>query len=118
MYRKSREVYEQVQCLPSEEIFCKILAYAFHYHRAVARFGSLNWQLRKRLRDGNPDQELQKYCIVDPDMTILFKVLGTVRPLGIWNTEGMSVNMKWPIEFPTKNQLKVFLARLIIKRRK
>ena len=50
-------------------------------------------------------------CRVDEDQLIMFKTLASLRNLGIRG------EMQYDIEFPTKNQLKVFLAKKITKYR-
>ena len=43
----------------------------------------------------------------------MFDLIGTMRALGLRKN-----NVRFDIEFPTRNHLKVFLARLIVKRRR
>ena len=50
---------------------------------------------------------------MDADYVEMFKLISTMRSLGF-----RSEKVKFDIEFPTRNHLKVMLARLIIKRRR
>ena len=52
-------------------------------------------------------------CAEDADFVEMFRLIGTMRSLGF-----RSERCKFDIEFPTRNHLKVFLARLIAKRRR
>ena len=50
-------------------------------------------------------------CQVDEDEHIMFKMISSVKTLGIRG------DIQYDIEFPTRNQLKVFLAQHISKYR-
>ena len=51
-------------------------------------------------------------CYKDPDYVEMFKLINSMRGLGLQRETA-----RFDIEFPTRNHLKVFLARLIYKRR-
>ena len=68
-------------------------------------------------------------CVKDPDIVTMFKLIGTMKDLGLRKKKSGSTTMNsatafgkkekpYDIEFPTRNHLKVFLARVIVKRRK
>ena len=52
-------------------------------------------------------------CEVDEDQETMFKLMETLRPLGIRDKK-----TNFDIVFPSRNQLKLYLARLIAKQRK
>ena len=52
-------------------------------------------------------------CTEDPDYSEMFKLIDTMKPMGF-----RSEKVRFDIEFPTRNHLKFFLAKLITKRRK
>ena len=52
-------------------------------------------------------------CVVDEDQAIMFQLMATLRPLGIRDNAP-----KFDLEFPSRNQLKCFLAQQITKERK
>ena len=104
--------YELVPVLPSEKVFCLIFSYAWHYHASVATFSQLSIEALKFLEKGACNQ-LEELCFKDPDFMQMFRLMGTLRSLGF-----RSEKARFDIEFPTRNHLKVFLTRLIMKRRK
>ena len=57
--------------------------------------------------------ELEELCVKDPDIVTMFKMIGTMKGLGLRKD-----TVRFDIEFPTRNHLKVFLARMIVKRRR
>ena len=103
--------FELVRKLPSERTFCMILSYTYSYHLALAMFQRMSKQANKVL-DKGAHEELDELCYKDPDIIEMFKLIGAVKGLG-FRTE----KVKYDIEFPTRNHLKVFLAKLIKKRR-
>ena len=56
---------------------------------------------------------LHEMCVEDADFVEMFKLIDSMRSLGF-----RSERCKFDIEFPTRNHLKGFLARLIAKRRR
>ena len=56
---------------------------------------------------------MQKMCEVDDDQEKMFKLMATLKPFGIRDK-----NTNFDLVFPTRNQLKLYLARLITKQRK
>ena len=65
--------------------------------------------LEKEQKSINP---FEVYAKKDPDYVEMFKLLETVRPLGL-----RGIRARFDIEFPVRDNLKVFLAKLISKRR-
>ena len=104
--------FELAPALPNQHAFCLVLSYAFHYHLAVAKFQRLAKEALKLLHKGTAET-LEMLCRKDADYVEMFKLIGTMRGLG-FRSEGV----RFDIEFPTRNHLKVFLARLITKRRR
>lgn len=78
---------------------------------AVARFQQIGREALKYL-DKGAMETLDELCARDPDIVEMFKLINTMRGLGLQRERG-----RFDIEFPTRNHLKVFLARLIHKRR-
>ena len=62
--------------------------------------------------DKGAKEELEKHCRKDADIIEMLKLIGTIKGLGF-----RSEKVKYDIEFPTRNHLKIFLAKLIKKRR-
>ena len=104
--------YELVPTLPNQKVFCLIFAYSWHYHTAVAKFSQLSIEALKFLEKGACTQ-LEELCSKDADFVQMFRLMGSLRPLGL-----RSANIKFDIQFPTRSQLKLFLTKLIMKRRK
>ena len=104
--------YELVRSLPSERVFCMIMSYAYNYHLAVAKFQQLGKEALKFLNK-SASGELEELCVKDPDIVTMFKMIGTMKGLGLRKD-----TVRFDIEFPTRNHLKVFLARMIVKRRR
>ena len=93
-------------------LFCKIISYTYHYHKAIAITSQLSVKSVKMLEDKSRPY-IQRMCEVDEDQETMFKLMETLRPLGIRDK-----NTKFDIVFPSRNQLKLYLARLIAKQRK
>ena len=94
--------------------FCIVFSYLYHYHRAVAKVSrisikSLNF-VENTEATGGADL-MRNICSIDEDQLIMFKMVSSVKPLGIRG------DIQYDIEFPTRNQLKVFLAQHISKYR-
>ena len=104
--------FELIRTLPNERTFCMILSYTYSYHLAVSVFARLGKQASKMLDKGAQEQ-LEELCYKDPDIIEMFRLLGTIKGLGFRKEK-----VKYDIEFPTRSHLKVFLAKLISKRRK
>lgn len=103
--------YDLVPTLPNQKVFCLIFAYAWHYHCAVAKFSQLSIEALRQLEKG-ACKELESECGKDEDFVKMFKLMGTIRPLGLRQS-----NCRFDIQFPTRSHLKVFITRLIMKRR-
>ena len=56
---------------------------------------------------------IQQMCIVDEDQETMFKLMATLKPLGLRDE-----SIEFDIVFPSWNQLKLYLARMISKQRK
>ena len=104
--------YELVRSLPNERVFCMIMSYAYNYHLAVAKFQQLGKEALKFLNK-SASTELEELCVKDDDIVKMFNLIGTMKGLGL-----RKETARFDIEFPTRNHLKVFLARLIVKRRR
>ena len=52
-------------------------------------------------------------CEVDGDQETMFKLMATLKPFGLRDNQ-----INFEIEFPSRNQLKLYLARLVTKQRK
>lgn len=104
--------FDLVRRLPNERSFCLILSYAFSHHIAVSIFTRLGRQASKLL-EKSTGAELESLCYKDPDVVEMFRLIGSIKGLGF-----RSEKVKYDIEFPTRNHLKVFLANLIKKRRR
>ena len=104
--------YELVPHLPNQHAFCLVLSYAYDYHLAVAKFQQLSKEALKSLNRSSA-KLLHKLCKEDADFVEMFKLISTMRGLGF-----RSEKVKFDIEFPTRNHLKLMLARLISKRRR
>ena len=104
--------FELVRTLPNERTFCMILSYAYSYHIAVSMFARMSKQATKML-EKSASEELENLSYKDHDIVEMFRLIGTIKGLGFRNEK-----VKYDIEFPTRNHLKVFLANLIKKRRR
>ena len=104
--------YELVRMLPNERVFCMILSYAYNYHLAVAKFQQLGKEALKFLNK-SANSELEELCEKDPYIVQMFELIGTMMGLGLRKD-----TVRFDIEFPTRNHLKVFLSRLITKRKR
>lgn len=104
--------YDLVPTLPNQHAFCLVLSYAYHYHLAVAKFQQLSKEGLKSL-NRSAAKLLYKLCSEDADFVEMFKLISTMRGMGF-----RSEKRSFDIEFPTRNHLKVMLARTISKRRK
>ena len=104
--------YELVRMLPNERVFCMILSYAYNYHLAVAKFQQLGKEALKFLNK-SANSELEELCEKDPYIVQMFELIGTMKGLGLRKD-----TVRFDIEFPTRNHLKVFLSRLITKRKR
>ena len=79
---------------------------------AVAVFQQLSKEAIKFL-DKGAAQDLDELCVKDEEFVQMFKLISTMKGLGFRKDR-----VRFDIEFPTRNHLKVFLTRLIVKRRK
>ena len=104
--------FEIVPKLPNKNAVCLAFSYAFSYHIAVAKFQQLSKEVLRSLSRGAAKM-LTKKCRMDPDYIEMFELINSMRGLGF-----RSEKARFDIEFPTRNHLKVMLARLIAKRRK
>ena len=104
--------YELVRGLPNERVFCMILSYAYDYHIAIARFQLLSKDAMKFLNK-TASRELEELCVKDTDICTMFELLRSMKSLGLRNDKA-----KYDIEFPTRNHLKAFMMKLILKRRR
>lgn len=76
------EEYELVPKMPNQRTFCLVLSYAFHYHTAVARFQQIGREALKYL-DKGATETLDELCTRDPDIVEMFKLINTMRGLGL-----------------------------------
>ena len=78
----------------------------------MARFQQLS---RVAIKFLNKDaaNELRRLCVEDEDYLTMFETIDTMKSLGLRNDR-----VRYDIEFPTRNHLKVFLTKLIMKRRR
>ena len=103
--------YELVPEIPNQRVFCMIFSYAYNYHIAVSRFQILRKDATKFLEKGAADT-LEELCEKDEAIVQMFDLIGTMKGLGLRQDR-----VRFDIEFPTRCHLKVFLAKLITKRR-
>ena len=104
--------YDLVRKMPNERIFCMIFSYAYDFHVAEARFQMLGRRAIK-FYNKSAKRELAELCVRDEDICIMHELLQSMRSLGLRPNSN-----RYDIEFPTRNHLKVFLMKLITKRRR
>ena len=104
--------YELIPAIPSQQVFCNIFSYAYDYHMAVAIFQQLCRDSIKFL-DKGAAEDLNRLCVKDEEFVQMFQLISTMKGLGLRKDR-----VRFDIEFPTRNHLKVFLTKLIVKRRK
>lgn len=63
-----------------------------------------------RLLENKETNYLKDMTVVDEDQETMFNLIATLKPLGIRED-----NTPFDLEFPTRNQLKCFLAKQITK---
>ena len=96
----------------SNKMFCKIFSHMYHYHKAIALVSQMNVNALRMLEDEEINF-MQEMCEVDEDQETMFKLMETLKPLGL-----REENANFDIVFPSRNQLKLYLARMITKQRK
>ena len=81
----------------SNELLCRVMSHAYHYHKSIAVLSQLSVKAVKMLEDKQANY-LQRMCEVDEDQEQMFKLMATLRPFGIRDRQA-----RFDIEFPSRN---------------